>query len=276
MTTVKHRTLDLSRLRLAKSSHQPADLSDEQIAANGDAACLLEAVAYVAGEKWTDEPQCVSPVLGVFGRNLNDILPDDRRQELVPLIPKLLGTRDEQDEARSYLALDWLIRVYTPTWLRMVPALVSDADAIAGMPRIVDLESAAAVGDLVRDAAAHSRAAWAAAWAAAGDAAWAAARDAARAAARDAARAAARDAAGDAAWAAAGAAARDAARAAAGDAAGDAAWAAAGAAARAAAWAAARAAAWAAARDALAPTVAELQTSAIALFSTMIDPASAA
>jgi hypothetical protein len=243
MTTVKHRTLDLSRLRLAKSSHQPA-------------------------EKWTDEPQCVSPVLGVFGRNLNDILPDDRRQELVPLIPKLLGTRDEQDEARSYLALDWLIRVYTPTWLRMVPALVSDADAIAGMPRIVDLESAAAVGDLVRDAAAHSRAAWAAAWAAA--------RDAARAAARDAARAAARDAAGDAAWAAAGAAARDAARAAAGDAAGDAAWAAAGAAARAAAWAAARAAAWAAARDALAPTVAELQTSAIALFSTMIDPASAA
>jgi hypothetical protein len=256
MTTVKHRPLDLSRLLLAKSSHAPADLSDGQIAANGDAACLLEAVAYVAGEKWTDEPRCVSPVLGVFGRNLNDVLPDDRRQELVPLIPKLIGTRDEQDEARSYLALDWLIRVYTPTWLRMVPALVSDADAIAGMPRIVDLESAAAVGDLVRDAAAHSRAAWDAA----GDAAWDAAGDAAWAAAGDAARAAARDAARDAAWAAARAAARDAARAAAWDAA------------RAAAWDAARDAA----RDALAPTVAELQTSAIALFSTMIDPASAA
>jgi hypothetical protein len=106
-----HRQLDLGKLRLAKSSHQPADLSVEEIAANGHAACLLEAVAYVAGEEWTDEPQCVSPVLGVFGRSLNDILPDDRRQELVPLIPKLIGTRDEQDEARSYLALDWLIRV---------------------------------------------------------------------------------------------------------------------------------------------------------------------
>jgi hypothetical protein len=67
-------------------------------------------------------------------------------------------------------------------------------------------------------------------------------------AAGDAARAAARDAAGDAAGAAAG----DAARATARDA----------------AWAAARAAA----RDLLAPTVAELQTSAIALYDRMITP----
>ena len=67
-------------------------------------------------------------------------------------------------------------------------------------------------------------------------------------AARDAAWAAARDAARDAAW--------------------DAAWAAAGDAARDAVWDAA----WAAARDVLAPTVTQLQESAIVLFSAMIHP----
>ena len=105
--------------------------------------------------------------------------------------------------------------------------------------------------------------------AAAGAAAGAAARDAAWDAARDAAGAAAWAAAWDAAWDAA----RDAARAAARDAAWDAARAAAGDAARAAAGAAAGAAAWAAARAALAPTVTQLQDSAVALLDTMISPA---
>jgi hypothetical protein len=167
---------------------------------------------------------------------------------------------------------------------------------------------ASAAGDAAWAAA--RAAAWAAAWDAAGAAAWAAAGDAAWTAAWDAARTAAWDAAGAAAWAAAGdaartaawdaagdaawAAARTAARTAAWDAAGDAAWAAAGAAAGAAAWAAAWdaawdaagdaawAAAWAAAGDAartaartaagakLAPVVTILQSSAIALYDTLI------
>ena len=238
MSTRLARPIDLSVLRLGKGSHSAVDLTDAEKAA-GEQACVMEAVAAFAGEPWSDRPQCASVVLSSYGIGLNDVLPDDRRQELVPLIPRLVGTRDGQDKARSYLALDWLIRVYTPAWLRLVPALVSDADAIAGMPRIQDLESAAAIGDMVRAASTKA--------AAAGDAARAAAGDAARAAAGVAARAAAGVAAWDAAWDAARAAAWDAARAAAGAAAGDA---------------------------ALAPTVTELQTSAIALFDRMIDPAS--
>jgi hypothetical protein len=258
--------VDLPFSTLSKGGHRPED----------GAGCLLEAVAYVAGEPWSDRPACASPVLITYGQRLNDVLPDDLRQQLIPFIPRIVGTAgDGKDERRSYLALDWLTRTWLPAWLRLVPACVSDADAIAGLPPVVDLESAALVGEAVRAAAVGARAAWAAAW----DAAWAAARDAAGAAARDAAGAAARDAA----WDAARAAAWDAARAAARDAAWDAAWAAArdaaGAAARAAAWDAARAAAWdaagAAARDAagaaLAPTVTELQTSAIALLDTMIE-----
>jgi hypothetical protein len=275
-----------------------------------DAFCVMEAVAYVAGEPWSDHPQCACPTLTAFMVSWNDGLPSDGERDrlLKPLIPQLLNTRlsDAVAERRSYLALDWLIRVHTPKWLDLVPTLQKRAKDLRALPEIVDVAGATAAGKHIRlaqteaDAAwdAARAAAWAAAWdaarAAAGDAAgdaawdaardaardaaqaaaWAAARDAAWAAARAAAWAAARDAAGDAARDAAGDAAGDAARAAAGDAARDAAGDAAGDAARAAAGDAAgdaaRAAAWAAARAAVNPTKEWLQTSALDLFHRML------
>ena len=150
-------TLDLSTLVLAVGQHTA-----------GDEMCLLEAAAFQAGEPWSDHPACVSPVLGTYGRDLNDVLPDATRQRLVPFIPRLLNTAgDGLDERRSYLALDWLVRTYLPAWLRLVPALAAQADLLADAHEVVDLESASAIGVLVRDAASQS----AAAWDAAGDAA---------------------------------------------------------------------------------------------------------
>jgi len=238
MTVTIARPLDLDTLRLGKGAHAP--WVGDQLPPTGPPACLMEAVAFVAGEPWSDNPQCVSPVLAVYGRQLNDCLRDDRRQELRPLIPQLIGTAgDGLDEARSYAALDWLIRTWTPAWLDLA-GLTAEAAALRELRRIVDRVAAQQAGPVVRQARERAAAAGAAAWAAAGAAAW--------------------DAAGAAAWAAAGAAARAAA------------WAAAWAAARAAAWAAAWAAAGAAARARLQPTVDQLQTSAIALFHTLIRP----
>jgi hypothetical protein len=249
---------DLDAVHLGKGAHRNRQ----------DGVCLLEAVAWYAGRDHSDAPPCVSPVLRAFGTNLNDVLPDDRRQTLRPLIPILVGTAgDGHDKTRSYMALDWLIRTYTPTWLDLA-GLTAEATALRDLRRIVDLVAAQQAGPVVRVARAAARDA---AEDAAGDAASAAARAAASAASA-AARAAAWDAAGaaarDAAEAAAEAAAWAAAWAAAGDAAGDAAWAAA----EAAAWAAAWDAAGAAARDALQPTVDVLQLSAIELYTRMIRP----
>jgi hypothetical protein len=223
--------LDLTALHLAYGSHRDRS--------NG--LCLLEAVAWWAGEPHTDRPACVSPVLAGFGRDLNDVLPDDRRQELVRFVPLLPGTnRDGKDETRGYLALDWLIRVFTPAFLDLRPELADAAAELRSLAPIVDLPTARTAGPVVRSARQRASAA--------GDAAWDAARDAARAAAWATA--------GDAAWDAARDAARAAARAAAGEAAGDAAWEAAG----------------AAAGEALRPTVDALQASAIQLYATMINP----
>ncbi len=193
MTT---RTLDLDLLRLGKGGHRNPD----------DGLCLLEAVAFMAGEPHSDSPACVSPVLADFGRDLNDRLDDDRRQQLKPLISLMPGTAgDGLDEARGYLALDWLIRTYTPAWLDLA-GLSAEAAELRALRRIVDLAAAQAAGPVVRAAREKSYAARDAAGAAAGAAAWAAARDAAWAAAWAAAGDAAGDAARDAARDAAGAA----------------------------------------------------------------------
>ena len=181
--------VDLGTLTLAKGGHDTRD----------DGVCLLEAVAWWAHEDHTDHPACVSPVLGQFGRTLNDVLPSAKRQELRPLISLLPGTAgDGLDETRGYLALDWLIRTYTPAFLSLA-GLSAEATALRDLRRIADNVAARSAGPVVRQASQKAAAAWAAAWDAAGDAAGDAARDAAWDAARDAARDAAGDAARDAA-----------------------------------------------------------------------------
>jgi hypothetical protein len=220
-------TIDIDTITLTEGLHE----------SRTEGVCLLEAVAWFAGEPHTDHPACVSPVLGGYGRSLNDVLPAGKRQHLKPYIPQLPGTAgDGLDEQRGYLALDWLIRTYTPAFLDLA-GLTEEAAALRDLRRIADRVAAQQAGPVVRQAKAKASAAWAAAGDAAGDAAGAAAGAAAWDAARDAAGAAARDAAWDAAW--------DAAR----DAAG------------------------AAARKKLAPTVDQLQDSAIGLFGQLIQPA---
>ncbi len=68
--------------------------SGAHTANDGAAMCAMEAAAWVAGEPWSDHPECVCPVIGAFMRSWNDSLPDDRRTALLlPLIPATIGTR---------------------------------------------------------------------------------------------------------------------------------------------------------------------------------------
>ena len=241
MTIIQERLDALDTITLAEGAHDDFESGH----------CAMEVVAWLAGLGHTDCPECASPVLRDFTINLNDQWGHEQRQKLIPLLPRMVGTAgDGQDEARSYLALDWLIRTFTPAWLDLA-GLTTEATELRSLRRIVDMATAESAGPVVLSVRARA--------AAAGDAAWAAARGAARGAA------------GAAAWAAAGDAARDAAR----DAAGAAAWGAAWDAAWDAAGAAARDAAGDAARDVLQPTIEALQASALDLLDRMIDPSAA-
>ena len=197
----------LAKIRLQKGAH--VDRS------NG--LCVMEAVAYVAGEPHSDRPPCASKVITAFLVNWNDSLPtdEDRDRLLGPLVPLIVDTAagPEIELRRAYMALDWLLRECAATFLVLTPSLVEHAEALRASPGAVDLATLKAIQPKAAAARAAARAAaWDAAMAAVRDAAMAAVRDAARDAVRDAAMAAARDAARDAAMAAAMAAARDAAR----------------------------------------------------------------
>ena len=154
---------DFERLHLDTGIHNSPD----------DGVCLLEAVAWLARESHGDHPDCVCPVLGAFGRSLNDTLDGERRQALKPLIPALIGTAgDGHAEARGWMAADWLVRTHAPAWLRLA-GLDAKADGLESLQEIVNCDTLdAAQGGLRAACRSADAAAWDAAWAAARAVAW--------------------------------------------------------------------------------------------------------
>ncbi len=56
-------------------------------------ACFMEFASYLAGERWSDHPACTDRTLASLARGVNDLVADDRRDELVLLIPRVVGLR---------------------------------------------------------------------------------------------------------------------------------------------------------------------------------------
>ena len=76
-----------------------------------DGVCVMEAVAYVCGEPFSDHPACVCPVITAFMSSWNDDLPDDheRTRLLAPLILRIIGSRSTPavEQLRADLAFGW-------------------------------------------------------------------------------------------------------------------------------------------------------------------------
>jgi hypothetical protein len=68
-------------------------------------ACVMEYVSMLAGEEWSDRPECTHPLLAHEARTTNDLLRDGDRPRLVPLIGRLFGTTDDSPELRARLRL---------------------------------------------------------------------------------------------------------------------------------------------------------------------------
>jgi hypothetical protein len=143
---------EIDRIVLQAGSHKsPAD-----------GFCVMELAAYIAGEPFSDQPACVSRVLGAFLRKWDDDLDDAGRQRLKPYVPIVIGTSGnmEADERRAWMAADWLVRVHTPAWLRLaklndqaralelLPEFTCSKVAFAARPT---LELARQVADAARD-----------------------------------------------------------------------------------------------------------------------------
>jgi hypothetical protein len=68
-------------------------------------ACVMEYVSLLAGEEWSDRPECTHPLLAHEARTTNDLLRDSDRPRLVPLIGRLFGTTDDSPELRARLRI---------------------------------------------------------------------------------------------------------------------------------------------------------------------------
>lgn len=69
-------------IRLSKGSHHSPKTG----------MCVMECVAYIAGERHTDKPMCACPVISQFAISLNDVAHEHQRQRLLPFIMRLANS----------------------------------------------------------------------------------------------------------------------------------------------------------------------------------------
>ncbi len=131
-----------------------------------DGLCAMEWVAYLAGERHSDSPECVDPALRRFGIRLNDALPDGPRQKLRPYLARMIGTAgDGRTQERLYMMADWAVRVVAAE-AQEVTGRRDLAERLRALPAIKDKRSALDGERVAREVAAAASAAFAAATAA--------------------------------------------------------------------------------------------------------------
>jgi len=99
------------------STQNPYFLSHGSHTTGDEGRCAMEWVSYLAGEKHSDSPACVSAVLTRYCIRLNDRLDDVNRQRLRPYLARTIGTRgDGMDGERLRLCTEYLLHDSLPHW----------------------------------------------------------------------------------------------------------------------------------------------------------------
>jgi hypothetical protein len=57
-----------------------------------EGACVMEYISFLAGEEFSEFPQCTARPLARMAQIFNDSLPDDRRHEMLEYITRLMGS----------------------------------------------------------------------------------------------------------------------------------------------------------------------------------------
>jgi hypothetical protein len=91
-------------------------------------ACFMELASYLAGERWSDHPECTHPLLASLARLVNDHTSDARRPELAELTPLVIGLTSDDIRVDARIALR-AARVALP----VVSAVRQNAMAVAAL-----------------------------------------------------------------------------------------------------------------------------------------------
>ncbi|MGL4573950.1 MAG: hypothetical protein ACRCV9_04085, partial [Burkholderiaceae bacterium] len=154
--------LNIEAIELQKGMHKTAS----------QGMCALELCSMLAGEPFSDRPQCVCPTLAAFVRVWNDRASNIQRQEIKRHLRPLLNTNMglALSRQRAFMAADWAARTVLPMLLDLKPDFAEHAATLRALAQITDEPTARAAKDAIdqaRAAAAAAYAAYAAAYAAA-------------------------------------------------------------------------------------------------------------
>ncbi|WP_277213560.1 hypothetical protein [Isoptericola croceus] len=68
-------------------------------------ACFMELASFLAGERWSDHPQCTHPLLAMLARAVNDLTSDEARPRLSTMIPSVIGLTSDDPRWDVHIAL---------------------------------------------------------------------------------------------------------------------------------------------------------------------------
>src|SRR3954451_12974292 len=97
--TIRLMSETFQTVRLAKGSH----------ASPASGACVVEVASMLAGERFSDHPRTVCPVIAAFLRTYNDLLPDPERDSLYPCAAQVVGSASSRAvrRRRTVRLLEW-------------------------------------------------------------------------------------------------------------------------------------------------------------------------
>jgi hypothetical protein len=132
--------------RLAKGKHLSPD----------SGVCVMELASMLAGERFSDRPASVSPVIGSFARGYNDACDDDRRQTLYDWASRAVGSRAaadiERERERALVDVARAIGQQLPPWRRRMTVVWRALPK----PPLVDLQRERLAGLIARELARRS------------------------------------------------------------------------------------------------------------------------
>jgi hypothetical protein len=91
------------------ANHQTTRLGPGRHDGPGAVVCVMELASMLAGERFSDRPTSVCPIIGAILRAHNDAIDDDRRGDLYRYAAEAVGTRGDfmLQLSRAATALGW-------------------------------------------------------------------------------------------------------------------------------------------------------------------------
>lgn len=85
-------------------SHQNVKLKKGKHVDPGQGACVVELASMLAGDRFSDHPPSVCPMVGAYMRGINDLCAEEERQRLLPYAAAIVGTAGSRQELKARIA----------------------------------------------------------------------------------------------------------------------------------------------------------------------------